>query len=1730
MKGKNPFIRRITVSLLLICFLTALGIPPGIARAESLPESNIDRAVNWIVQNQNEDGSFGNNETLFLDTIEVSNYFNKNNIMLDNLTKSKNWIKNLNASNNDLIARALPLIMEGEQRNVMVNKLISSQNNDGGWGINNGFESDNLDTVLILKALMEEKNYTEQKYKAVQFLLTAQNVDGGWGFIKNNESSIFLTGFIRYILIDFSEKTGVMLTETLDKSGVWLKNNKNSEGSWETDKQLYNKYYVYLGLCKDNWQEVSDIPSTIISLQNTNGSFMDDPYITALMLDLLLKDKELAKAEITDMKLLVNGKETTEIDAKERLEIIPIFTGRNCIMEVSIHDKAGNKYDAQRLTEPAVGGITTVTNNSFYWGTNLTSSGEYIAEAVLKDESGQIKATFRKGFKITPFLKCNQAEVKVTPNASIKDSEVIPKIILQLNSESNILGDCIALINVVDSSNNQIFEKEIPVKIGQGNAVYDLNTFPVDNSIQNVYTVKVKLSYQDKIFLERKGNFRIIEQAGALYTTNSDFDRGIMTNLNHDEISDQLQLSKIDSGTSGSSGEGQYNSMIFSIDDIIFFSYEDNTELGLYDSNEKLIWQGKLNKGQHQRIRVEKGAYRAIGSKKFSVLSGDPILSAVVGYYAMDQNGYGTSNEIYSYVPDRILSNSKFVVTAYEDDTAVHVYNSNTGKEIWSGTLNKGKHWDTSQLSGVWVHITSNKPVSALTAYDQSYFVPSKERKWSGTEFYTYVGNVNSWPHDLTVISYSDNNSVVIKDTDTGETVWSGILNKGKAHVESYPKGSGKYFTITSSDTSTVCVQPWVSQTSGYHQGTYVADSSGSGLGTEFISTTVNRGYLYALAYKDNTTVNVYNSQTGVFVKSYNLNKGQYIDVNPGNGLWRVTSNNNISLYSGFGAYNAGFAPVEFGEVASSREGTWNVIHDGAEEDYEWSKILWHEQRPQGTNIEVMARSANSIEELSSVQYKQVINGESDGTLKGRFVQVEVKLTGSGSQSPILEDIYMGNGRDNLGLPVANAGEDQLLNMTSDEGTRVVLDGTKSYDPQGENLTYKWTWNGGEAEGAEPVISLQEGNTEITLVVSDGKDASTPDKVNITVVGNSSFKPNITTDKSDYNKDENVKISIKAENESPITKKYKLNLDVLDKDNNIVENLLRDMEVELSGGEQKDINKEWNVKATLADSYIIRAVWIEGDLLVGQNKVNVNIKPDGGVSNSLTTDKAEYTSNDTVNITEIIKNTSTNSVLKGIIVVTKALNPDGRELWSQSKDIEEIPQSGNMELKSSFDTQQMKPGSYTITSKTYMRDILISERTSSISIKSTADNLKGLRGDLSVVTRDIYPTNDAQFKYILTNDGNADLVDLNIRARIVDTKTQEVVGTFTEALNLEMNETKENTLTISHDILKAGNYLVVLDAVSKAGETISLGSGGLNVLKPYTTNIASVVRPRILVWAESQINIDFAEAVLTNMEVFHKVVKTPEEFMTELGTGKYNQYMLLDCKTPLNGEDDLVLADEIAKGKGLIATGDSLLDNFKTLGIFGAKFRGYAGPFGYSVDHLESSPFGALKLNGTGRVQVLELLQGEQLSKMSSQRGLTPGTILNQYQNGKAILFAFDLGSCVGENQAVLKRAVELTAPNNEADNKFSELEIRVNAKDSVSAGVKLCLPEGVELIWSQPSLAAENYTWRFNTEPEKEYILRTIVDLPESPGDYPIRTESYYDVSGQSIKFDTSEIKINRQ
>jgi hypothetical protein len=88
--------------------------------------------------------------------------------------------------------------------------------------------------------------------------------------------------------------------------------------------------------------------------------------------------------------------------------------------------------------------------------------------------------------------------------------------------------------------------------------------------------------------------------------------------------------------------------------------------------------------------------------------------------------------------------------------------------------------------------------------------------------------------------------------------------------------------------------------------------------------------------------------------------------------------------------------------------------------------------------------------------------------------------------------------------PIANAGVNQTIEATSLSGAEVTLNGSDSYDPDGDPLTYTWRENNiiiaGPTSSPTSQVTLALGSHTTELTVADGKGCSDDDEVLINIV------------------------------------------------------------------------------------------------------------------------------------------------------------------------------------------------------------------------------------------------------------------------------------------------------------------------------------------------------------------------------------------------------------------------------------------------------------------------------------------------------------------------------------------------------------------------------------------------------------------------------------------------------
>ncbi len=217
-----------------------------------------------------------------------------------------------------------------------------------------------------------------------------------------------------------------------------------------------------------------------------------------------------------------------------------------------------------------------------------------------------------------------------------------------------------------------------------------------------------------------------------------------------------------------------------------------------------------------------------------------------------------------------------------------------------------------------------------------------------------------------------------------------------------------------------------------------------------------------------------------------------------------------VDLGSGSGPYNysdmTGFVLI----AGTSPQGFWRVVQDAGSAGADWLSVSWNEepqgQEPAGTSIELEARAADEISELTGEPFVPVVSGDDPG-LTGRYIEVRATLrTDDPAISPVLSDLRIRAAGDASGNHPPAAIDDQLTTAQDTAGDVNVL--ANDSDPDvGDTLEVSGSTDGthGSVSCAAAGVCTYTpdtgvtGSDSFTYTVSDGHDGTDEGVVDVTV-------------------------------------------------------------------------------------------------------------------------------------------------------------------------------------------------------------------------------------------------------------------------------------------------------------------------------------------------------------------------------------------------------------------------------------------------------------------------------------------------------------------------------------------------------------------------------------------------------------------------------------------------------
>ncbi len=511
MRDKRTFLRKSLAFVLMALAVTAFLVP--VAHAEATAQDDaVVKALDWLRQCQNEDGSWGTDETAFLDTGEVSGYLSRYAVMPDNLEKSAEWMEALEILNNDVAARVLPFIKSQDKYASLKSIIVESQNEDGGWGIAKGYESDILDTVVVLNSLADNNTDTGMLVlqRAVAYIISRQNSDGSWSYVKGDEPVVSLTAQTVIALSSFQAETNLTsgdLQTAMRKAGEFLLSVQKDDKTWGTDEDsIGDTILAYRAVLYTVGLDAADsVDEDVLNVQGADGSWYESPYITALALKAIRERQDMPYAKINSVKLFKNeGGTQTEAYSYNAYDTFEIQV-----------DGTFDNIDAKLLyfVKKNDGSIVSLQSEGpAVWNTGSSSPGDYSVIVQVKDNtSGRIIASAEKQFTINPSLKASTVIVTTDKQSTRVEKPATVSTEVTVVTESNI--DSVLSLKLTVTDENSIIASEtrtIECKAAEPVNIIKTVSFEPDVASVKDYLIKAEIFDGDNKISEGQAVFKVL--------------------------------------------------------------------------------------------------------------------------------------------------------------------------------------------------------------------------------------------------------------------------------------------------------------------------------------------------------------------------------------------------------------------------------------------------------------------------------------------------------------------------------------------------------------------------------------------------------------------------------------------------------------------------------------------------------------------------------------------------------------------------------------------------------------------------------------------------------------------------------------------------------------------------------------------------------------------------------------------------------------------------------------------------------------------------------------------------------------------------------------------------------------------------------------------------------------------------------------------------------------------
>ena len=266
-----------------IAVLLAFSLPTSNVNAES--KEQVTRGLSWLQAQVQLDGSLQSEANSIASSLQVRSEALQTLKLLSAPTNVLSSLQAaLNSSNEShteaLARRAQALGLSGIPQAALLEQLLLRQNSNGGYGGDLGYSSHALDTAFVLQAQKQSNSVDLANVsKAITYLKSAQGSDGS--FAINRQPNVYTTANSMLAAASWTNQTSTANITT--PALQWLLAQRNSAMHYGNTLDNALALWAISGQ-SSQLAILQALADALKAEQQANGSWNDDPYLTALAL------------------------------------------------------------------------------------------------------------------------------------------------------------------------------------------------------------------------------------------------------------------------------------------------------------------------------------------------------------------------------------------------------------------------------------------------------------------------------------------------------------------------------------------------------------------------------------------------------------------------------------------------------------------------------------------------------------------------------------------------------------------------------------------------------------------------------------------------------------------------------------------------------------------------------------------------------------------------------------------------------------------------------------------------------------------------------------------------------------------------------------------------------------------------------------------------------------------------------------------------------------------------------------------------------------------------------------------------------------------------------------------------------------------------------------------------------------------------------------------------------